>query len=139
MRALAEAMYAVSYLEWALLGDIPRLTAPPADLSIEGLSRSAMGTVAKAVRRAANDAVSPSEVAWLSAAADALEDVVDKRNQVIHAHPATIGGEQMLHRWAAATPSRAHEAFAITEDHLVALRDSAYEHLRRMNEVRLTT
>ncbi len=138
MRALAEAMYAVSYLEWALLGDISRLTAPPADLSVEGLSRSTMGTVATTVRRAAAVAALRSEATWLSAAADALEEVVDRRNQVVHVHPATIGDEQMLYRWAAATPTKAHEALAITEDQLVALRDLAYDHLRRMNAVRLT-
>lgn len=138
MRALAEAIYAGSYLEWALLGDLPRLTDPPEELSIESLSRSTMGQVAAAVRRGASRTTDPAEEAWLKAAADALETVVDRRNQVVHAHPATITGEQMLYRWASATPMKAHEAEAITQLDLEALRDLAYEHLRRMNALRLS-
>ena len=137
MRALAETMYAVAYLEWALLGDLSRLTNPPDELSVEGLSRATMGQVSAAVRRAARDSVDPAETAWLAAAADALEAVVDKRNQVVHAHPATVDGEQMLYRWATATPTKPHEAVAITKPDLVALRDLAFEHLGRMNAVRL--
>lgn len=137
MLALAEALYTVSYLEWTLLGDLLRLADAPAELSIDGLSRSSVGQVAAVVRRAASDATDPNEEAWLNAAADALEAVVDKRNQVVHAHPATIDGEQMLYRWAGATPNKSHEARAITQVELEALRDLAYEHLQRMNTIRL--
>jgi hypothetical protein len=137
MRAIAEAMYAVSYLEWALLGDLPRLTDPPQELSIEGLSRSSMGQVAAAVRRGATSATDSAERAWLDAAADALAEVVERRNQVVHAHPATVGGEQVLYRWATGTQTKPHEAEAITRRDLEALRDLAYEHLRRMNALRL--
>lgn len=138
MRALAETMYAVSYLEWALLGDLSRLADPPQELSIEGLSRSSMGQVAAAVRRGATSATDSAERAWLEAAADALAEVVERRNQVVHAHPATVRGEQVLYRWATSTQMKPHEAEAITHQHLEALRDLAYEHLRRMNALRLS-
>lgn len=137
MRALAEAIYVVSYVEWGILDDLPRLTNPPADLSIEGLSRSTMGHVAAAVRRASSGATNGAESAWLGAAADALEAVVDRRNRVVHAHPATIADSQMLFRWATATPTKPHEAEAITQRDLEALRDLAYVHLRRVKSVRL--
>ena len=51
MRLLAEALYSVAYLEWAILGDLDRLTSPPDFLTVEALSRSTMGAVADAVRR----------------------------------------------------------------------------------------
>jgi hypothetical protein len=137
MRSLAEAIYAVSYLEWALLGDLPRLSNAPSDLSIEGLSRETMGGVGRTVRHAASNSASATEKAWLSAAADALEEVVEKRNQVVHAHPATVENEQVLYRWATATRTKGHEAHPITETDLLALGDLAYEHLRRMNNLRL--
>lgn len=133
---LAVAMYAVSYLEWALLGDLPRLADPPQELSIEGLSRSSMGQVAAAVRRGSSPA-DFAERAWLEAAADALAEVVERRNQVVHAHPATVDGEQMLYRWATLTQTKPHEAEAITHQDLEAFRELAYEHLRRMNALRL--
>ena len=137
MRALAEALYAVSYLEWALLGDLSRLSRPPPGLSIEDLSRTMMGRVAGKVRSAASASADPAESAWLAAAADAIEEVVEPRNQIVHSHPATVDGDQVLHRWAAATATKPHEAQDITLADLNRLRDLAYEHLQKMNAVRL--
>jgi hypothetical protein len=137
MRALAEALYAVSYVESMLLGDLPRLSTSIDSLSVEGLSRQTMGAVASSVRQAISRASTPGEAAWLAAAADALESVVDLRNRVVHAHPATVDGQQMLYRWATAKGTKPHEAHAITETDLVALRDLAYEQVRRLNAVRL--
>ena len=66
MRALAEAIYAVAYLEWAIIGDLPRLANPPVELSIEGLSRETMGNVASSVRESASlTGTSVEEEAWL--------------------------------------------------------------------------
>lgn len=137
MRLLAEALYAVAYLEWAVLGDLPRLSDPPPELSVEGLSRLPMGPVAGAVRHAARRASDSGERAWLEAAADAMEAVVENRNRVVHAHPASLGDAQMLFRWAAATATKPQEAHAITTEHLENLRDLAYEHLGRINAARL--
>lgn len=137
MRALAEALYAVSYLEWALLGDLPRLSQPPPGLSVEDLSRMTMGGVATKVRSAASASADTAESAWLVAAADALEEVVEPRNQIVHSHPATVDGDQVLYRWASATPTKPHEAQDITLADLNRLRDLAYAHLQRMNAVRL--
>jgi hypothetical protein len=53
MRALSECIYAVSYLEWAVLGDLGRLTEPHRGLSVAELSRSTMGGVGSVVRNAA--------------------------------------------------------------------------------------
>ena len=72
-----------------------------------------------------------------SAAADALEQVVEPRNGVIHSHPATFDSQQTLYRWAVVKGAKAQEAYAVTEDSLIELRDLALEHLLRLNEVRL--
>ena len=137
MRALAETLYAVSYLEWAIPGDLPRLSQPTPWLSVEDLSRMTMGGVATKVRSAASASADPEGSAWLVAAADALEEVVEPRNQIVHSHPATVDGAQVLYRWAAATPTKPHEAQAVTLADLNRLRDLAYAHLRNLNAVRL--
>ncbi len=136
MRALAEALYAVSYLEWAILGDLPRLKARPVNLSITELSRLEMGKVAGRITEHAGIRIEPAEAAWLRAAADALEQVVGSRNGVVHAHPATIGSQQMLYWWAAKR-RRPHEAYAVTELRLHELRDLAFEHIRILSGLRL--
>jgi hypothetical protein len=97
-----------------------------------------MGAVAKEARRAAKSSSSHSgEAKWLNTAADALEQVVAERNRLVHAHPATIEGEQILHRWAAATNSKPHESVPIRVSELEALRDLAHEHVEKLNEHRL--
>jgi hypothetical protein len=58
---------------------------------------------------------------------------------VVHAHPATVDDRQMLTRWAAATATKPHLSQEITEEVLRDLRDLAVEHVRRLNDVRLTS
>jgi hypothetical protein len=138
MQAFAEAMYAVSYLEWALLGDLPKLTNEIPGFTIEGLSRKTLGAVAKETRKAMDAAVDSAEKAWLSAATDALEAVVEPRNGVIHAHPATsASGEQTLHRWAAAEGKTPHESEEVTEAKLRELKELACKHLQVVSAARL--
>jgi hypothetical protein len=136
MRALAEANYAVAYLEWAILGDLDRLTNPPPGLNVASLSLSTLGGVAREVKAAALAATDPEERAWLNAAADALVEGVEPRNQIIHAHPATVDGEQVLHRWATATSTKQHEAKTFTEEDLTALAQLATDHVRKLSAVR---
>jgi hypothetical protein len=138
MRALAEAIYATTYLEWLILGDLPRVTSDPSPLSAASLSRQPMGRTANALRRAATRTTLKAESAWLTASADALNEVAALRNQVLHSHPATIDGEQRLFRWAIPERSKPQEALEIDEQFLVALRHRAYEHVSAICKVRLS-
>ncbi len=95
MRALAEAHFALSYLEWAVLGDLSRLSQPPPGLSVAKLSRSTLGHKLKVLESAETSAPN-GEKEWLRAAVEALKDVIDARNKVVHANPATVANELIL-------------------------------------------
>lgn len=109
---IGELAYAVSSLEWTLLGDLSvHKTSLPDDLTLENLAGHTTGRIATLLDKAIPK-VEDSELAvYLEAGSAALRQVAELRNAVLHARPATIDGEQRLRRYRA-TP---HEAFAITD------------------------
>jgi hypothetical protein len=136
MRSLAEAVYAVASLEGFILGDLPRLSSPPSDLERGSLSTLTLGVVAGRYQTAADETTDPAEKAWLEACA-ALLEVVEPRNQTIHAHPATIDEEQMLCRWAAATTRKQALSKRSLGPTLTHLTELATDHSTRLYGLRL--
>lgn len=87
---IGELAYAVSYLEWTLLGDLHRLSDRlPEGLTLAELEPCTTGTIAKKARAAAEAADDAEIQAYLSAAADALTRAAAMRNDLLHARPAT--------------------------------------------------
>lgn len=113
LRRIGELAYAVSSLEWTLLGDLHRLSATlPATLTVSELAGATTGRIARQLRQGAALATAPEVATYLIAGGDALAEVAELRNAVLHARPTTIDGEQRLYRWR----SQPAEAYAISDD-----------------------
>lgn len=138
MRALAEAIYAVAYLEGLIRFDLYRLDPPANGLDAWSTSRDTLGEFAHKIECEAQRQTKEKKKMWLEACASALKEVYPMRNQVLHSAPATIQGAQMLNRWTGTTSTKKQEALPITEEFLTGLRDIAFKHVKIVNDVRLS-
>lgn len=106
---LGAAVYAFAYLEW-LLVDIIRLL--DADITADWISRRTSGQLADKLVALIAKASLPDEAH--PSIGTRFEELVDERNLIVHAHPATVDGQQRLTRW-----SPQHGRFgAVTDDEL---------------------
>ena len=137
MRALAEAIYAVAYLEGLIRYDLYWLEPPPKCLDVGDISWDTMGKFAKKVRCVSENEGDPEKRVWLQACVSALEEIRPLRDQVVHSTPATMQGAQVLNRWTATKDKRNQESFPITEEFLTDFRDLVCKHIERINHVRL--
>jgi hypothetical protein len=91
---LGEAVYVFAYAEWLLL-EIIRLR--DATATHDDLARMMSGEVARRLREALSS-VPPDRERGIAAQ---FAELVQLRNDMIHAHPATAhDGSQRLYRWA---------------------------------------
>lgn len=97
---LGDVVYAVSGLEWRVLGDLASVQPPLAGFDIKkfvGLTTNAIGRAALKLSEDLED--DPEMSRFLSTAAEAVADVAQRRNHVLHARPATDPqGQQRLLR-----------------------------------------
>lgn len=114
LEAIGRYAYAVSYLEWSILGDLPHVEGLPATLTVDELASKTTGGIGHALLRHAPDVNDSSTREWLEAGGRALVELTEARNALLHARPATIEGKQRLFRWLPGT------AFAITDEWLAA-------------------
>ena len=133
--AIGKLAYAVSYLEWAILGDLPHISGLPPQIGIEALTGKTTGGIADVIgSRAVLAQVSDPVIQnWLSEASTHLKAVSQARNGILHARPATINGRQRLNRW---DPSRG-ETFAVEIDRINGLLEDIYARLSALNAIRL--
>lgn len=96
---LGKAAYAVSYLEWTALGDLSGLPGLPSELSLAKLAGKTTRQIADTFDRHATKVGDPASRHFVQAAATELRGISARRNDILHARPATIGGEQRLYRW----------------------------------------
>src|SRR3712207_2966772 len=97
---LGRSIYALAYLEWGLLGDLPHLQGLPPAISVQALAGKTTAVIAQTIRSNLASVSDPKVSEWLQAHAEALDALAPRRNGVVHARPATIGGKQRLNRWA---------------------------------------
>ncbi|QUL78046.1 hypothetical protein [Brevibacterium sp. SMBL_HHYL_HB1] len=92
--------YAVSSLEWKLLGDLNRLANRlPENLTLKVLEPITTGGIAKRISKAAANTKDVEVRNYLTVASDALKRAAELRNDLLHARPATHPTEgQRLHR-----------------------------------------
>ncbi|KQU68975.1 hypothetical protein ASC58_10030 [Phycicoccus sp. Root101] len=82
--------YAVSSMEWTILGDLHRLADQlPAELTLEELEPKMTSGIAGAVREAATAADHGSIKDYLTEVYQALYVAAEIRSDVLHARPAT--------------------------------------------------
>lgn len=102
LQRIGEIAYAASYIEWTLLGDIPRLQDRlPDDFCLEKLESKTTGSIAKAAQEAAKQCQDGEVRAYLEVMGKALSTMAEIRNDVLHARPATYdttSGTQRLFR-----------------------------------------
>lgn len=92
--------YAVSYMEWTLLGDLHRLAGDlPSSLTLDTLEPQTTGRIATRAEQRAQEMASGPMKDYVVAAATALREIAQLRNDVLHARPATTpDGLQRLNR-----------------------------------------
>lgn len=134
---LGRAAYTWAYTEWMLLYVIKWGSQQDLADHVGGTGGKIVNSF-KAVVDANNSAPLADLVSARRAAAELLK-LNDRRNDILHARPATIAGQQVLLRWAPKSP-KASEGPIHTADlerfvrELEAARDSIsplFEHLRK--------
>ena len=98
---IGQLVFMVGCLEYNVLGALAAL-GNPAGLTVEALAGKETGTIARALRTAAPGIADPDIQQFIATTGDALADIADRRNSVMHARPATgPNGEPTLYRWRA--------------------------------------
>ena len=97
---VGQAVYAFTYLEWQIVS-IGQKIAP-------GFVRDTAKKTAGKIAEMLDDDLATfsgdvSLKANLQTILERFKAAVDRRNDLLHAHPATLNGQQRLHRW---TPTR---------------------------------
>ncbi|MFI5490480.1 hypothetical protein [Micromonospora echinaurantiaca] len=111
--------YAVSSLEWTALGDLSRLASVlPKTLTVDRLSARTTGQIANELADATPKINDVAVRAYVEALATALTVVAKRRNDLLHARPATVDGEQRLYRWYRNPKTGEVTSFAITDSWL---------------------
>lgn len=100
LNRIGELAYVVTSLEGLLIFDIPRLAAtlPVGALDIAELQALPAGSIAGRFTAAAPAATDPRTRTYFEVGGASLGRAARIRNDVLHARPATIGGEQRLYR-----------------------------------------
>ena len=101
LERIGTVAYLTSSVEWTILGDIPRLgDRLPPTINLNDLAGKTTGKIGRLLSRYAPQVAEPGLAAYLTAAGDALTEIADMRNTVLHARPATQpDGRQRLYRW----------------------------------------
>lgn len=135
---IGELAYRVSYLEWLVIGDLANALPCPPGIDAPALMGKSTGQIAGAVAGAATGWDDEPELKQFgSLAAEALSDVSQRRNHVLHARPATTGaGEQMLlrDRWQS---NGQRDSFLITPEYLREQIAAVEEWTGRLSAIRL--
>jgi hypothetical protein len=113
---LGEVAYSVGYLEWLILGDLGRVPDLPPGIDLQMLARKTTKQIGDALMKAAKfKALSQADREWLAEGGKQLVAISKKRNDILHARPATTSaGEECLYRWTAQTGKQ----FWIDSDYL---------------------
>lgn len=101
LQRVGEVAYVTSSLEWTLLGDLKRLSDRlSGDFSLDALEQKTMGRISGMTKQAAEQCGDPEIRRYIETTARALDVVKNVRNDVLHAHPATMSpdGMQRLYR-----------------------------------------
>ena len=129
---LGMVVYSVASIEGLLIFDLPRMPA-----TIEGHTpKHLAGKTTTAIgKRLLTLAPSIGDRKWreyVVRGGEALVDLGPKRNSILHSRPATVDGEQRLHRWRL-EPT---EIMCISPTHLVGLLNEIETHRQALNLLR---
>jgi len=99
--ALGRIVYAVTYLEWQVLGDLELISGLPEEFKVESLVGKSTGQIGSQLSDEAllAQVADPETRGWLRAGGEHLKQVAVPRNSMLHARPATVDGEPRMYRW----------------------------------------
>jgi hypothetical protein len=111
---IGQVAYMVCSLEWTILGDLPGLAQYlPADLNTPALAGKTTGQIGGALGKAVDKIGDDDVRAYVELAGRLLCEASEMRNDLLHARPATIGGDQRLYRWKMADRRGPHRSVVI--------------------------
>ena len=124
-------VYSIGYLEWQLLGDLCGKNDIPNEYKIENLSKKPTGAIANLFtdENLLNQVLDTNLKSRIRQFGEKLKSIVEKRNHIIHAHPATIEGEQRFFRWTPSHQIEINECYLkeiINEIELLLRQDTAF-------------
>lgn len=101
---IGQVAYMVSSLEWTILGDLPGLhqyIPHDLNLNVTTLAGKSTGQIAGALENAANSGrITDEDVrTYVEVGGRKLAAASSRRNDLLHARPATVGEHQRLYRW----------------------------------------
>lgn len=130
----------VSYLEWTILGDLPRLaSAVPDELTASALAGKSTGQIAGRLNAAGSRISDEAVRTYIERAGQLLGEAAELRNDVLHARPGTSPEDgQRLYRWKAADQRGPARTFFIDTAWLEKAIDQLSEASRALSGVRVT-
>lgn len=129
---LGKVVYSVASIEGLLIFDLPRMPAMIEGLTPKHLAGKTTTVIGKRLLTLAPSIEDGDWREYVERGGEALVDLGPKRNSVLHSRPATVGGEQRLHRWRL-EPT---EVMSISAPHLDQLLDEIETHRRALNLLR---
>lgn len=142
LQRIGEIAYTASYIEWTLLGDIPRLKDRlPDSFCLDTLEPKTTGGIAKQAEAAASQCRDNAVRSYLEVMGRALSAIAGIRNDVLHARPATDDtkgrNQQRLYRVKVDPKLKlTKDRFWINDDWLDTQVDTINEILDQINAVR---
>ena len=114
---LGRAAYTWAYTEWTLLYAIKWATGDDLAHLVGGPGGRIVGRFHQVVQAAPGTG---SELAAARTGATELVRLNQRRNDILHARPATVGGQQRLHRWDPKNAKATHGSISTAEiEHFV--------------------
>lgn len=143
MQLLGRVIYAVTYLEGSVLNDLPSIPSLPTEFDLQKLVGQTTGALGRYLIAHAPKVTDRATRTWLEHAGQALVDVAEDRNPVLHARPHSLpNGDQQLLRWhykrpATSTDPWEQETFAVDEVYLTALEAKIHDYLGQLEPLRV--
>lgn len=132
LNQLGRVVYSIASLEGSLLFDLPRMPEAVGGLSPQDLAGYPTTLIGKRLVALAPSIRNESWRRYIERGGEALVDLGPRRNSVLHARPATIAGEQRLHRWRI----KPREIMPITTRYLDELLEQIEAHRTNLNRLR---
>lgn len=129
---LGKVVYSISSIEGLLIFDLPRMPEPVEGLTPQDVAGRTTTTIGNRLISGAASVVDPVWRTYLDRGGQALVALGPKRNAVLHARPATIGGHQRLHRWRLNPP----EVLSISSTYLGEMLEEIEGHQSAVSDLR---
>lgn len=135
---VGQMAYMTTSLEGLIIFDLNGLsTYLPIELTASALAGKTTRTIGTFIQTHLESVTDPDVELYLANGANALIEVSEYRNDLLHARPATTeDGKTRLNRWTAGNPQNPQKAFWISSDWLVEKIERISQLQQELNDVR---